>query len=403
MAERILMTALSPTMEQGSIVTWKKKEGEAVVSGDVLCEVETDKATMDYESTQEGVLLKIVLPEGKSAGVGQTIGIIGEEGEDIGSLLGEIETGAAGADAGGATGKPDSAAAEAEQARGASGMVKASPLARKLARMKKIDLAQLTGSGPDGRIVKRDVERFVPAAAGPRPGAVAVQPGQDRTIAVSGRRAVIAGRLTESKFQAPHYYVRNSVNMEALIAARDGLNRQLPQKAGFNAFIVKFAAEALRRHPEINASWQGDKIIQYGSIDIGLAVDAGNGLITPILRNCGNRGVIDIDAELKELIEKARNNALKPEEYNGATFTISNLGSYGVEEFTAIINPPGAAILAVGETRSAPVVDEAGEVVVKPIMKITLSSDHRVIDGAAAARFMHELKLMMEDPARALF
>ena len=439
MAERILMTALSPTMEEGSIVTWNKKEGDSVASGDVLCEVETDKATMDYESTQEGVLLKIVLSEGKSATVGQTIGVIGEKGEDIAGLLSEIDNEAGSASAGGGEAaaadsggeaapespQPAPAAAPAAKAaaesgggaperageavragaavRGASGIVKASPLARKLAQMKNIDLTQVQGSGPDGRIVKRDVEQYEARPAAAAGATVAAQPGQDQVIAVTGRRAVIARRLSESKFQAPHYYVKNSVNVEEVIAARAALNKQLPQKAGFNAFLIKFVAEALKRHPEVNSSWQGDKIVQFGSIDIGLAVDAGNGLITPIVRNCGNRGVIEIDAELKQLIDKAQNNALKPEEYTGATFTISNLGSFGVEEFTAIINPPGAAILAVGETKPTPVVDDAGEVVVKPIMKLSLSSDHRVIDGAAAARFINELKLMMENPARVLY
>lgn len=399
MAERIQMTALSPTMEEGSIVSWNKKEGDTVVSGDVLCEVETDKATMDYESTQEGVLLKIVLAEGESAVVGQTIGIIGEAGEDFADLMHQA---AAGKGQRGAQRSPEPTAAKPAQ-RDESGMVRASPLARKMAQSRGIDLSLLEGSGPDGRVVKRDIEGFSADERTTQPQLVSTQPRQDRTIAVSRQRAVIARRLSESKFEAPHYYVKDSVNMEAVIAARAALNRQLPEKAGFNAFIVKFAAEALKRQPQINASWQGSSIIQFGSIDIGLAVDAGNGLITPIIRNCADRGVIDIDAELKRLIEKARNNALTPEEYSGATFTISNLGSFGVEEFTAIINPPGAAILAVGETRATPVVDESGEVVVKPIMKLTLSSDHRVIDGAAAAGFINELKLMMENPARVLF
>ena len=436
MAEQILMTALSPTMDEGTLVAWKKKEGDTVNSGDVLCEVETDKATMDYESTQEGVLLKIVLPEGKSATVGQVIGIIGEKGEDYDDLMPSADSGAkAKSDAKSDAGqkdegpsrdsaaakdtaedtakesssdakKPDSASGGTSSGAAASGstdgFIKASPLARKIAQMKNIDLSQVNGSGPDGRIVKRDVEEFQPQA-GAASGRTASQPAGDQKIPVSGRRAVIAKRLAESKFQAPHYYVKTSVNMEQVIAARTALNRELPQKAGFNAFIVKFVAEALKRHPVVNSSWQGDHILQFGSIDIGLAVDAGNGLITPIIRNCGNRGVTDIDNELKVLIEKAQNNALKPEEYTGATFTISNLGSFGIEEFTAIINPPGAAILAVGETVKTPVVNDADEVVVKPMMKLSLSSDHRVIDGAAAAHFMHELKLMMENPARVLF
>jgi pyruvate dehydrogenase E2 component (dihydrolipoamide acetyltransferase) len=228
-------------------------------------------------------------------------------------------------------------------------------------------------------------------------------PGQDQEIAVGQRRAVIARRLAESKFSAPHYYLKTSVRMDEAIQARSMLNKEAPEKVGFNAFFIKYAAEAIKRHPNINASWQGDSIIQYGSIDIGLAVDVGNGLITPIVRNCGNRGVVDIDRDLKQLIDKVRNNALKPEEYTGATFTISNLGSFGVEEFTAIINPPGSAILALGQTKKVPVVGESGELEAADVMKMTLSCDHRVIDGAAGGRFLYELQRIMENPVRVLF
>jgi pyruvate dehydrogenase E2 component (dihydrolipoamide acetyltransferase) len=297
-------------------------------------------------------------------------------------------------------------------------MVKASPLARKMAADRGIDLSTVSGSGPDGRVVKRDIENYqapAGAAAGTAAagvaGGVAAQVGlaiggpapADQTIPVSGRRGVIARRLAESKFSAPHFYLSLSVDMTNIIAARQTLNKALPQKASFNAFLMKFAAEAIRRHPHINASWQGDTIEQYGSVDIGLAVDAGNGLITPIVRNCANRGVVDIDGELKMLIDTAQNNALKPEEYTGATFTISNLGSFGIEEFTAIINPPGSAILAVGRTIKQPVVDENDEIVIKPMMKLTLSCDHRVIDGAAGARFLNDFKLMLEQPVRLVF
>jgi len=437
MAEKILMTALSPTMEEGTIVAWKKKEGDNVDAGDVLCEVETDKATMDYEATQEGALLKILKPEGSSSRVGETIGIIGEEGEDIAGLLKEAEkeaeSGGRGEEEKQSAGEAPSAppapetaqgtdrsaaapeaaktAGDAPQpgavrgggaARGASGIVKASPLARKLADMKGIDLQAVTGTGPDGRVVKRDVEEFSPAAAASAGAAPVAQAMQDETIPVSSRRAVIARRLAESKFSAPHYYLKSSVDMRQVISARELLNKSLPKKASFNAFLMKFAAEAIKRHPVVNSSWQGESIRQFGSIDIGLAVDAGAGLITPVVKNCGNRGVVDIDRELGELIEKARNNALKPEEYTGATFTISNLGSFGVEEFTAIINPPGSAILAVGQTKKTPVVD-GDELEIVPVMKMTLSCDHRVIDGAAGARFLSELRDMMENPARVLF
>lgn len=443
MADKILMIALSPTMEEGSIVKWHKKEGDQVTSGDVLCEVETDKATMDYESTQEGTLLKIVIGEGGSAPVGQTIGIIGEKGEDISGLVKSISSEKAEAPAGAAAeakgpaqpseaaDKPEKAAATekaadkapagrpaaqpagqpaAGKALSTPGTVKSSPLARKVAAQKGVDVRMIRGTGPEGRVVVKDVENFTPGAAMPTSGvaagagfAAAALPGQDVSIPVSGRRAVIAKRLSESKFSAPHYYVKASVQMERVIEARKQLNAELSEKVGFNPFLVKLAAEALKRHPNVNSSWQGDHILQFGSIDIGLAVDLGNGLITPVLRNCGTRGVVDLDRELKDLIQRAGTGKLKPEEYTGATFTISNLGSFGIEEFTAIINPPGAAILAVGETKKVPVVDDRDQVVVRQVMKMTLSCDHRVVDGAAGGRFLHELHSIMENPARVLY
>ena len=269
----------------------------------------------------------------------------------------------------------------------------------------------MPGSGPGGRVVKRDVEQFEPgraaggagAAAGGYAPAAAMKPGEDRTIPVAGKRAVIARRLSESKFSAPHYYLKSAVRMEQVLEARKQLNAELPAKVSFNAFLVKFVAEALKRHPEVNASWQGDHIVQFGSIDIGLAVDLGTGLITPIVRNCGNRGVVDIDRELKALIAKVEAGKLQPDEYTGATFTISNLGSFGVEEFTAIINPPGSAILAVGEIAKTVVVNEEDDLQVAQVMKMTLSCDHRVIDGATGGRFIHDLKRVLENPVRVLF
>ncbi|MFP4407693.1 MAG: dihydrolipoamide acetyltransferase family protein [Spirochaetaceae bacterium] len=451
MAERIVMTALSPTMEEGTILKWDKKEGDTVSAGDVLCEVETDKASMEYESTQEGTLLKIVLGENESAKVGDTIAVLGEQGEDISDLLKSVESeGAGGGEAPEAAeeesktpGAPEAepaaqpaapesphpaAAPQAPAAKeegalqaGAVGegsltpegeRVKSSPLARKLAAQRGIDLAMVAGTGPNGRVTKKDVENFRGAPAAPRAGAAAggsgapgaaALPAEDQKIPLGNRRKVIAQRLAESKFSAPHFYLKVSADMEMVINARKTLNAALPEKASMNAFFIKFAAEAIKRHPVVNSSWQGDHILQHGSIDIGLAVDAGNGLITPVVRNCGNRGVVDIDGDLKVLIEKARNNELKPEEYTGATFTISNLGSFGIEEFTAIINPPGSAILALGKTQATPVVSDSGEIVARPLMKMTLSCDHRVIDGAAGARFLSDLQGIMENPVRVLF
>lgn len=425
MAEKIQMTALSPTMEEGTIVAWSKKEGDTVEAGDVLCEVETDKATMDYESTQEGVLLKIVLGEGSGAKVGETIGIIGEEGEDYAELLagdtapappaapeGKTQAHVAAAPAPANEATPPAAAGHNDNDGGDGGRVKASPLARRIAADRGIDIGQVPGSGPGGRVVKEDLEGFTSSAAagsGAASGAAGgratvAAPGQDRDIPVSGRRAVIARRLAESKFSAPHYYLKSSINMSEVIKARNALNKTLPEKVSFNAFLMKFSAEAIKRHPVMNSSWQGDSIREFGSVDIGLAVDVGAGLITPVVRNCGAKGVQQIDAELVELIEKARSNSLKPDEYTGATFSISNLGSFGVDEFTAIINPPGSAILAVGRTQKVPVVDqESNGIMVQPMMTVTLSCDHRVIDGAAGGRFLQELTMMMQEPFRVLF
>lgn len=430
MAEKVMMIALSPTMEDGSIVSWSKQEGDSVSAGDVLCEVETDKATMDYESTQEGTILKIVKGEGTSARVGETIAIIGEEGEDISGLE---EDEAASADSSGKpeastedsseeqaseskpapktdadTEKPATTAAK-ETARGQSGIVKASPLARKIASDKGIDISQVSGTGPGGRVVKADVESFKGAEAAPSgaraAASVAVSaPAEDRTVPVTRMRATIAKRLSESKFGAPHFYLKLSVDMTGIMEARARLNKELPEKVGLNAFIMKFAAEALKRHPSVNASWNGDTITEFGSVDIGLAVEMkSGGLITPVVRNCGSKGIVQIDNELKDLIARARDGGLKPEEYGGATFSISNLGSFGIEEFTAIINPPGSAILALGTTRKTAVFDDKDVMTVVPVMKMTLSCDHRVVDGASGARFLSDLQKMMEDPARALY
>ncbi|MBU8912392.1 MAG: 2-oxo acid dehydrogenase subunit E2, partial [Spirochaetales bacterium] len=370
MAEQVLMTALSPTMEEGTIVAWNKKEGSTVSAGEVLCEVETDKATMDYESTQEGTLLKVIRGDGSTARVGEVIAILGEKGEDIAGLVAEATVPEAVA--------PEPPAPTSSSAASPSGssapetLTRASPLARKMAVDRGIDIAQVPGTGPAGRVVKRDVERLGEQSAR-QPVAAAKSPGEDITIAVAGARAVIARRLSESKYSAPHYYLKSSVRMESVLEARRQLNGELPEKVGFNAFLVKFVAEALKRHPGINASWQGDHILQFGSIDIGLAVDRGKGLITPIVRNCGNRGVVDIDRELRALIAKAGEGKLQPSDYTGATFTITNLGSFGVEEFTAIINPPGSAILAVGAIAKTVVVDDTDNVEVAQVMKMTLS------------------------------
>ena len=431
MAEKVLMLALSPTMEEGTIANWLKKEGDDVANGDMLCEVETDKATMEYESMQEGTLLKILVTEGMSAVVEQTIAIIGEAGEDISGLVKEAESQPPAPPATGPSEKaapetttaveapaatPAAAPAAAPAAESApaapaqsGGRTKASPLARTLAAKAGIDLTTLSGSGPGGRIVKRDIEAAgstgsPKAAASGTGGAVASQRVlEDQLIPTSKKRRIIAQRLAESKYSAPHFYVKLSVWTDPLMDARKALNATLDYKVSVNAFLLKFASESIKRVPVINSSWEGENIRQFGSIDIGLAVAQEDGLVTPIVRDCGSKGILAIDEELRDLIARARDNKLAPEEFTGATFSISSLGTFGVEEFTAIINPPGSAILAVGQMQKVPVVGANDEISVRTQMKLTLSCDHRIIDGAKGAKFLEELKLMTESPVRALY
>ena len=445
MAEKLWMLALSPTMEKGVITRWLKQEGDSVTSGDVLCEVETDKAVMDYESPATGVVLKHVLPEGTSASVGDLIAIVGKPGEDISALISgggsaveakaeetkQEEPVAAVAEA---VSSDDTASAPAEIP---SGFIRSTPLARKLAELNGLTLASIAGSGPLGRIIKADVEKAmasgrptteatgavekagesqkaradvraahvgqpVPAATATPATILPAQSPQDISIPVSGKRRIIAQRLSESMFTAPHYYLKLRVEMDELLKSRERINTRSDVKVSINALLIKFAAEALKRHPMVRASWHGDTIVQHGRIDIGLAVAQKDGLITPVVRDCGNKGLIEIEQSLKDLVQRARDNALKPEEYTGATFTISSLGSFGSEEFTAIINPPGSAILAVGEIWKEPVVQPDDSLKVRSVMRLTLSCDHRVIDGAVGASFLSDLRGMLEDPVRAL-
>jgi pyruvate dehydrogenase E2 component (dihydrolipoamide acetyltransferase) len=439
MAERIPMVALSPTMEEGRILSWKVKPGDAVKSGTVLCEVETDKATMEYESPRDGTLLKLIRQEGESVKVGEPIAWIGKPGEQVpddrpqAAPLDKPEGGGKPSSSPGQ--KPPTPPPESEKAplekqpekapspagRGRlevpvaeGGIVKSSPLARKLASELGIDIRRITGSGPGGRVVRRDVLRFQESAGkveggkeleGERAVVAPSKPAPvllDQEIPVSGMRAAIARRLSESFFTAPHYFLRVAVVMDGLLDARSRYNAEGTQKVSLNAFFIKLAAEALRRHPRINSTWKGSTIHIHGSIDIGLAVALPDGLITPVVRNCGGKGVREIDQELSVLVDKAKKGTLKPEEYTDATFTISNLGSFGIEEFTAIINPPGSAILALGEIRKEPVVTEQDAIVIRRILRMTLSCDHRVIDGAVGAGFLRDLKGMMEDPFRIL-
>lgn len=426
MAEKVLMLALSPTMETGTIAKWHKQEGDTVESGAVLCEVETDKAVMDYESTMEGTLLKILLPEGGDAGVGEPIAIIGEEGEDISELLAENPIEAEktapllpkiepSSEEKTEPAKPQKESAlpatpkeEVPQPSESSDKyIRSSPLARKLAKEAGLNLQNISGSGPGGRIIQRDIEKALqeaPAAVPPPVSAFPQIPGlTDEVVKVSQKRKIIARRLSESKFSAPHYYLKVIVRMDDILQARKALNDRAKHKISLNAFFLKFAAEAIKKHPVMNSTWNEETIIKHGSVDIGLAVAQPDGLITPVVRNCAQKGIVEIDQELFMLIQKAQTNRLEPEEYSGATFTISSLGSFGIREFTAIINPPGSAILAIGEIRKEPVVNEQDQIIIQSNAILTLSCDHRVIDGAVGAAFLKELKDMLENPIRALY
>lgn len=399
MAEKILMLALSPTMDTGTIVTWLKRVGDTIASGDVICEVETDKAAMDYESIQEGTLRAIVAEEGSSVKVGDTIAVIGSADEDISALLEESKQPKKQEETPQKP-KEDAPAPAAPPAGTPEGRVKASPLAKRLAREAGVALESLQGSGPGGRIVKRDVEKG-PGPGGRAPAAISGD-GVEKRQSAAGKRKVIADRLAASMREAPHYYEKVRVRMDGLLEARTALNARRDRKLMLNSFLIKFAAETLKKHPAVRSSWQDDEILTYGRIDIALAVALEDGLITPVVRDCGSKGIADIDSELAMLIEKAKAGKLQPEEYSGAIFTISNLGAWGIEEFTAVINPPASAILAVGAARKEPVVLESGAVGTATLAALTLSSDHRVIDGAAAAAFLVDLKNLIEYPVEAL-
>lgn len=408
MAEAIVMTALSPTMDTGTIVSWVKKEGDQVSSGDVICEVETDKATMDYESLQEGTLLKVLAEEGASVRVGDPIAVLGEPGEDISVFLqsrgAPVHKPVAKEKAETSSAQPPEneekkpAASSPPPADRATDRVKASPLARKLAEELGIDLHHLRGSGPGGRIIKRDLEESPKPKTAPAAQAPLSDDGVEKRETASGKRKVIAQRLSESMRQAPHYYEKVHAVMDGLLSTRERLNRPRERKLSLNSFLIKFAAETLKNHPALRSSWQEGEIVTYGRIDIGLAVALEDGLITPVIRDCTSKSIVDIDAELAVLVEKAKAGRLQPEEYTGAIFTISNLGAWGIEEFTAVINPPGSSILAVGAARRTPVAEEDGSMGVRTLAALTLSADHRVIDGAKAAAFLVALKNTIEYP-----
>ena len=413
MATRVHMEALSPTMEEGQVVKWLKGEGDAVAQGDILAEIETDKATMELVARGEGALRKILVGEGGTAPVGDVIAIIAPEGEDIAALLaGQDEAGSATAgpavETPASSGTPAAAQASAASAATSSGRVKASPLAKRLAGELGLDLAAVQGSGPGGRVVKRDVEMAAQAAAvapAVAPVAPVVPPGEEfADLPLSQMRKTVARRLTESLGPVPHFFLTVDVDMTRALEARARVNEILAAqgaKASVNDLVIKATAAALTRHPECNAWWQGSSIRRFSSVHMGVAVAVPDGLITPVVRDAHAKGLAQIGSEVREMAGRAREKKLQPHEYTGSTFSISNLGMFGIEEFTAVINPPEAGILAVGAVEERAVAVK-GQVVVQPRMRITMSCDHRVIDGAQGARFLATLKSFLEEPAAIL-
>ncbi|MBR9921399.1 MAG: pyruvate dehydrogenase complex dihydrolipoamide acetyltransferase [Bacteroidetes bacterium] len=430
MAEVIRMPRMSDTMEEGNIVAWLKSEGETVESGETIAEVETDKATMELDSYFDGVLLHIAVKEG-AVPIDGIIAVIGEEGEDWEAAIKESEAGESDStDASESTeaetesAKPEPVAAEAPTAPSSNGTsdkrIKASPLAKSMAKEAGVDLANVSGSGDHGRIVKKDIEAYIeskpaapveapaPAAEQKEEEAPAVVPfsfegGGDRyeDQPVSQMRKTIARRLSESKFGAPHFYLTIEIDMKEAMAWRKQLNQVSPVKISFNDLVVKAAAASLRQHPAVNSSWMEDTIRLNKDVNIGVAVAVEDGLLVPVVRHADIKTLSQINTEVKDMAGRARQRKLGLEEMQGNTFTISNLGMFGIEEFTAIINPPDSCILAVGSIIEKPVVRD-GRIVPGNMMKVTLSCDHRVVDGATGAQFLQTFKEMLEQPVRLL-
>jgi len=429
MAEKFLMPKLSPTMEEGQISRWVKSEGDAFEANETLAEVDTDKATMEMTALTGGTLLKILKGEGETAALGEAIAITGSKGEDISELLKEVSTN------GGA--KSDKAAAPVEapadqqpaptiekpapktetqvvtsmpapsQATPSNGRMIVSPIAARMAADNGIDLRSVSGSGPNGRIIKRDIEAAM--AEGVKPAARAFTPSTlvgaspFRDENTSKMRQIIASRLVESIGPVPTFYLTVEIEMDNTLAVRKQINANLDEdsKISVNDIIVKAAAMSLLKHEWVNASYQDKTVRFYEQADIGVAVAIDEGLITPVVRGANLKGLAELSAEIKDLAAKAKAKKLQPEEYTGATFSISNLGMMGIKEFTAIINPPEAAIIAVGAANPTPVVRD-GQIVIRSIMNVTMSCDHRAIDGATGAKFLQTFKQMLEQPAMML-
>ncbi|MEX2530270.1 MAG: pyruvate dehydrogenase complex dihydrolipoamide acetyltransferase [Gemmatimonadota bacterium] len=432
MATKVHMEALSPTMEEGQIVKWLKSEGDEIANGDVLAEIETDKATMELVARGEGVLRAVLVEEGASAPVGEVIAVIAAEDEDISEFT-QGAGGASGADGDEPEAEPTEEATDDEADRPeASGddeeeddstptrdtssepaedgkRIKASPLARRLAESEGLPLARIEGSGPGGRIVKSDVERAAEKGLAPDEptGVPSFAPDSEadyEDVPLSQMRKTIAKRLVQSIGPIPHFFLTVDIDMTGAVEARARVNALLESegaKISYNDIVLKATAMALRKHPECNAHWREDHIRRFNRVHLAVAVAIDDGLITPVVRDAHRKGLRQINAEVRELAGRAREKKLKPEEYTGATFSVSNLGMFGIEDFTAVINPPEAGILAVGGMEERPVVVD-GALDIQTRMKVTMSCDHRVIDGAQGSRFLQTLKAILEEPLVAL-
>ncbi|WP_050602130.1 pyruvate dehydrogenase complex dihydrolipoamide acetyltransferase [Ruegeria sp. 6PALISEP08] len=429
MPTEILMPALSPTMEEGTLAKWLVKEGDTVSSGDLLAEIETDKATMEFEAVDEGTIGKILIPEGsEGVKVNTAIAVLLEDGESADDIAAtpakapEAAPAAAGNEAAAPAAPEASAPAPAAPVKADGGRIFASPLARRIAAQKGLDLAQIAGSGPHGRIVKADVEGATATAPAPTSAAAAAAPAaapvaptgpsadmvarmyegrEYEEIQLDGMRKTIAARLSEAKQTIPHFYLRRDIKLDALLKFRSQLNKQLEGrgiKLSVNDFIIKAVANALQQVPACNAVWAGDRVLQLKPSDVAVAVAIEGGLFTPVLQDADMKSLSALSTEMKDLAARARERKLAPHEYQGGTFAISNLGMFGIDNFDAIVNPPHAGILAVGTGVKKPVVGDDGELTVATVMSVTMSVDHRVIDGALGAELLKAIVENLENP-----
>ncbi len=419
MEEVVLMPRLSDTMTEGVIAGWHKKVGDTVKKGEVLADIETDKATMELESYKDGILLYQGAKAGEKIIVNELLCIIGKDGLDVNAIVAAVKGGANAAPAASTTASTAPAAAPAQASAPAApastavvndGRIFASPLAKKIAQERGIDLKYVKGTGDNGRITRADLDNYTPGSA--RPAASTSSASTAPTFVPSGTvsfvdtpvsqmRKVIAKRLSESLFTAPHFYLTMKINMDAAIKARTLLNENATTKISFNDMIVKATALSLKQHPKVNSSWMGDFIRENHHVNIGIAVAVDEGLLVPVLRFADGLSLSQISGTVKEFAKKAKDKKLQPADWEGSTFTISNLGMFGIDQFTAIINPPDACILAVGGIAQEPIVKD-GQIVPGNVMNVTLSCDHRVVDGATGAAFLQTLKSLLEEPLRML-